>query len=49
MDLSPELIEELELALQRLERLDPTELPEPAADLVDLLSRILDESEDRPG
>jgi hypothetical protein len=49
MDLSPELIEELELALQRLEILDPTELPEPAADLIELLSRILDETEDRAG
>jgi hypothetical protein len=46
MDLSPELVEELELALQRLETIDPADLPEPAADLVDLLSRILEETDD---
>ena len=45
MDLSPEQIERLEAALARLEELDPSELPEPAADLADLLSSILDESD----
>jgi hypothetical protein len=45
MDLSPEQIERLEAALARLEELDPSELPEPAAELADLLSSILDESD----
>jgi hypothetical protein len=45
MDLSPEQIERLEAALARLEALDPSELPEPAAELADLLSSILDESD----
>lgn len=46
MDLSPQQIEEIEKALEKLETLDPAELPEPAADLVALLSEILDETED---
>ena len=45
MDLTPELIEKLEAALARLEELDPSELPEPAAELAGLLGRILEESE----
>lgn len=47
MDLSPQQIEEIEKALEKLETLDPAELPQPAADLVALLSEILDESENR--
>ncbi len=45
MDLTPEQIERLEAALARLEELDPSELPEPAAELADLLSSILEESD----
>lgn len=45
MDLTREQIEEIERALDKLETLDPAELPEPAAELVALLSEILDETE----
>lgn len=45
MDLSPEEIDEIEEILGQLESLDPSELPEPATELVTLLSRILDEDE----
>lgn len=45
MDLSPEQIQEINEALHKLEVLDPAELPEPAADLVDLLSRLLEETD----
>jgi len=46
MDLSPEHIEEIERALEKLEGLDPADLPEPASELVTLLSRILEETEE---
>jgi hypothetical protein len=46
MDLSPEQIEEIEAKLTELETMDPADLPEPAAELVTLLSRILDEGEE---
>lgn len=45
MDLTPEQVEEINQALQQLESLDPAELPEPAAHLVELLSRLLEETE----
>ncbi len=45
MDLSPEQIEEINEALHKLEGIDPAELPEPAAELVDLLSRLLEETD----
>jgi len=45
MNLSDTQIEELENALSQLEQLDPASLPEPAAELAELLSRILDELE----
>lgn len=45
MDLTESQIEEIESAIQRLRELDPTEVPEPAADLADLLSRLLGEVE----
>jgi predicted DNA-binding transcriptional regulator YafY len=45
MDLTQEQIEKLEAALARLEKLDPAELPEPAAELASLLGSILGESE----
>ncbi len=47
MDLSPQQIDDIEKALEKLETLDPAELPQPAADLVALLSEILDESENQ--
>lgn len=47
MDLSAEEIEEISQALNKLESLDAAELPEPAAELVALLSRLLEESEER--
>jgi hypothetical protein len=47
MDLSPEQIDEIQEALERLETIDPAELPEPAAELVALLSQLLDETEDQ--
>jgi hypothetical protein len=45
MDITESQITELEEALRRLEELDPADLPGPAAELADLLSRILDETE----
>ncbi len=46
MDLTPEQIEEIESKLGELEALDPAELPQPAADLVAMLAKILDEGGD---
>jgi len=46
MDLSPEEIDQISEALSKLESLDPAELPEPAAELVALLSRLLEETEE---
>ncbi len=45
MDLSPEQIEAIEEKLSQLTDLDPAELPGPAAELVELLNDILEESE----
>ena len=45
MDLTPEQIDEIEAMLERLETLDPADLPEPAAELVELLGRILETPE----
>lgn len=45
MDLSPEEIEEIEQALHKLETVDPADLPEPAAELVDLLNKLLEETD----
>jgi hypothetical protein len=42
MELSQSQVEEIEAALARLEQVDPADLPEPAADLADILSRLLD-------
>jgi hypothetical protein len=47
MDLTPEQVDEIESMLDKLETLDPADLPEPAANLVALLSRILEESEEQ--
>jgi hypothetical protein len=45
MELTQEQIDRLEAALASLEALDPSEVPEPAAELADLLGAILEESE----
>jgi hypothetical protein len=45
MDLSPEQIEAIEEKLRQLTDLDPAQLPGPAAELVELLNDILEESE----
>lgn len=45
MDIDQSQIEELEAALEKLEEVDPAELPEPAADLANLLGRILEDLE----
>lgn len=45
MDLSPEQIEAIEEKLNQLTELDPADLPGPAAELVELLSEILEESD----
>ena len=45
MNLSESQIEELEAALEQLEELDPASLPEPAAQLAELLGQILDDLE----
>ena len=46
MDLTPEEVDEIESMLDQLEKVDPADLPEPAAELVALLSKILEESDD---
>lgn len=46
MDLSPEQIAAIEEKLALLIELDPAELPAPAAELADLLGRVLEESEE---
>ena len=46
MDLSPEQITEITEALEKLETLDPSEVPEPAAELVALLNSILEETDE---
>lgn len=46
MDLTPEEVDEIESMLDQLETVDPADLPEPAAELVALLSRILEESDE---
>ncbi len=45
MDLTQDQIDKLEAALARLEELDPAEVPEPAAELAEILGWILEESE----
>lgn len=46
MELSPDQISEINEALERLQTLDPADLPEPAADLAALLSTLLAETEE---
>lgn len=42
MDLTEGQIEKLEVALAKLESLDPADLPEPAAELAAILNSILE-------
>ncbi len=46
MEFNPEIIEQIEVELDKLETLDPADLPEPASRLVDLLSSLLNDSEE---
>ena len=46
MELDEAQIEEIEAALETLEQMDPAELPEPAAELAELLGRILEDLEE---
>jgi hypothetical protein len=43
MDLTESQVREIEEALERLQALDPAEVPEPASQLADLLGSILDQ------
>jgi hypothetical protein len=45
MDLTQDQIDQLEAVLARLAEVDPAELPEPAAELANLLGSILEEQE----
>ncbi len=42
MDLTPEQIDEIEALIAKLETVDPADLPEPAAELVVMLNKILE-------
>jgi hypothetical protein len=45
MNLTQDQIDRLEAALEKLEELDPAQIPEPAAELANLLAIILEETE----
>ncbi len=45
MEIDQTQIEAIEAALQKLEQMDPSELPEPAAELADILGRLLEQLE----
>lgn len=45
MEIDQAQIEELEAALARLEQVDPADMPQPAAELADLLGRLLEQLE----
>ncbi len=45
MEIDQTQIEAIETALEKLEQMDPAELPEPAAELADLLGRLLEQLE----
>jgi len=45
MELTPDQIDELETVLKKMADLDPAQLPPPATELADLLSRILEQLE----
>ena len=45
MDLTADQVSQIEAALRELEELDPAALPEPAAQLAELLGEILESTE----
>ena len=45
MDLTAEQVAKIEDALEKLEQLDPADLPGPAAELAELLGEILESTE----
>lgn len=45
MDLTPDQVSQIEEALKKLEEMDPAALPEPAAQLAELLGEILESTE----
>ena len=45
MDLSQSQIEDIEAALEKLDQLDPAQLPAPATELASLLADILEDLE----
>ena len=45
MDLTQDQIDQIEAILDRLAEVDPADLPEPAAELANLLGSILEEGE----
>ena len=46
MELDQAQIDELEAALEKLEEMDAADLPEPAAQLAELLGRLLEQLDD---
>lgn len=46
MDIPEEAISRIEEKLQEIADLDPADLPEPAAELADMLNAILEKSDD---
>lgn len=46
MEIDEAQIEAIEAALEKLEQMDPADLPEPAAELADLLGRLLEQLEE---
>jgi hypothetical protein len=47
MNISDETLAEIEAKLRQIAEIDPAELPEPAAELAELLGAILDQIEAR--
>ena len=43
MEIDDAQLQEIEAALEKLEKMDPADLPEPAAELADLLGRLLEQ------
>lgn len=46
MEIDETDIAAIEAALEKLEQLDPADLPEPAAELADILGRLLEQLEE---
>jgi hypothetical protein len=46
MNISDDVLTSIEEKLAQLAELDPAELPQPAAELADILSSLLDEAEE---